>query len=350
MSSTRPIPRATGVAYARAGLLGNPSDGYGGKAIALTFRDYSARVNIEPADSLVLQPGPSDGLAFSSLLEAVDSFHQVGCNDGLRLLRAAIHRFCVHWEDWGGMDQQHPRLRFSVNYKSTIPRQVGLSGSSAIVIAALRALAEWFDVEISADELAELALAAELEDLGIAAGAMDRVVQSYQGLVAMDLCEPRSRESYRIMDEALLPPLFIAWDPRAGECSGHAHASLRSRFEARDPDVLDMIEAMRGLVDKGVVCLVESNQAGFRDLMDQNFELRCGVFEVRERDRAMVSLARSQGASAKLCGSGGAIVGAVATSSQRGELRHHFREAGYHFLVPQLAGAKHAAGESEGST
>ena len=46
--------RATGGAFARVGLLGNPSDGYGGKAIAMALENFRARAVIEPCDDFEL--------------------------------------------------------------------------------------------------------------------------------------------------------------------------------------------------------------------------------------------------------------------------------------------------------
>ena len=68
----------------------------------------------------------------------------------------------------------------------------------AIVIAALRALMSWFDVSIDPVTLAEMALAVEVEELGLAGGPMDRVIQVYEGLMLMDLREPRTAASYRL--------------------------------------------------------------------------------------------------------------------------------------------------------
>jgi len=47
-------------AYARAGLLGNPSDGYWGRTISVTLRDFEARVTLTPSDELVIEPQPVD--------------------------------------------------------------------------------------------------------------------------------------------------------------------------------------------------------------------------------------------------------------------------------------------------
>ena len=41
-----------GVAYARAGLLGNPSDGYGGMTISCCLKNWAAEVTLRPAPRL----------------------------------------------------------------------------------------------------------------------------------------------------------------------------------------------------------------------------------------------------------------------------------------------------------
>ena len=92
----------------------------------------------------------------------------------------------LRWPGFRALDASDPRLRFRITYATTIPRQAGMSGSSAIVIAAMRAMMKWFGVEIAPRDLAEMALKAETEDLGITAGPMDRVIQAYEGVVHMD--------------------------------------------------------------------------------------------------------------------------------------------------------------------
>ena len=55
-------------AYARVGLLGNPSDVYSGKALSFTITDFSATVRLRPSPELLIQPHPHhDLVAFPSL-------------------------------------------------------------------------------------------------------------------------------------------------------------------------------------------------------------------------------------------------------------------------------------------
>lgn len=332
------MPRiVTGVAHARAGLLGNPSDQYGGKTIAFAIRDFCARVSIEASDGFALRHGASDLVEFGSLLEACESFRARGCDDGIRLLRAAVRRFADHWEGIAGLAEDDPLLRFEMRYQTSIPRQVGLGGSSAIVIAALRALMAWFDASIDPALLAELALSAEQEDLGIAAGAMDRVIQCYEGVMVMDLREPRSEASYARIGPELLPPLYVAWNPRGGKPSGRIHEGVRRRWREGDQEVHRAMAELREMVDSGSACLQRGDHGGFRKLMDRNFEIRAQLFSIAQSDRKMVEIGRSLGAAARLCGSGGAVVGAPADAGRFGEIEKAHHSAGYRIIRPEIS-------------
>src|SRR5207248_715772 len=83
---------------------------------------------------------------------------------------------------------------FSVRYHSDIPRQVGLAGSSAIIVATLRCLMDFYEVPIPLEVQPSLALAVETEELGITAGLQDRVIQVFEGLVFMDFAPEKMRE------------------------------------------------------------------------------------------------------------------------------------------------------------
>ena len=118
----------------------------------------------------------------------------------LRLARAAVERFRREVAEVGPVEAR---------WSTTVPREVGLAGSSAIVIAVLRALSQATGTSLAERELARMALAVEAEDLGIAAGLQDRLVQAHEGLVAMDFGDGRA--AIERLDPALLPPLYVAW-------------------------------------------------------------------------------------------------------------------------------------------
>ena len=322
------------MAFARLGLLGNPGDGYEGKALATLVYDFAATVSVTDGEDFAIHPNPRDGLRFPSLGKAADSFAGGGCEDGLRLIRAAVRRFHLLVGDPDGtLGSRCVQIR----YDTSIPRQVGLSGSSALVIATMRALAAHFGIALDPFELSEGALAAEVEDLGIAAGPMDRIVQSYEGTVVMDLAPPRSPEGIQSVDTALLPPLFLAWAPDRTKSSGRLHSPLRERWERGDPEVLEVVSRLRDLVDEGMKALENRNVEAFGRAMTENFALRSRIFSIHPGDRAMVTLAERMGSPAKLAGSGGAIVGLIPPGADPEVLAGAFEKEGFVFLRPRLS-------------
>jgi glucuronokinase len=324
------VRSVTATAYARAGFLGNPSDVFGGRVIAFTFRDFAARVTIEPAGKLEL-----DALDAPSFHDAVAPGVAARQHGGRALVAAAAKRLADRFPHLLDLASDDLRLRFRLTFTTDIPRQAGLAGSSAIVVAALRALSAWFEVALDAAPLAELALAAEAEELGITAGPMDRVVQAHEGLLYMDCGAPGWR--YSSLDPALLPPLFIAWDCHPGEDSGAVHERVRRRWAERDPAVLAAVEELASLADEGREALRRHDLHDLRRLVERNFALRASAWGLDPRDEALAAVGGRLGATLKLCGSGGAVLGVMRDDAEYAPLEAAYRERGYGIIRPRLS-------------
>src|SRR5213596_1161800 len=80
-------------AYARAGLLGNPSDGYFGKTLAYLVRNFRARVLIYPSARLEIRPGKADTPIFEGLDDLYRTTRWRGYYGGIRIIQASIVRF-----------------------------------------------------------------------------------------------------------------------------------------------------------------------------------------------------------------------------------------------------------------
>ena len=180
-------------AYARAGLVGNPSDGYHGKTISFSVRNFWAEVVLYEWDSVEIVLAADDRAKFDSVFDLARDVRLHGYYGGIRLIKATIKRFVEHCETRGLA--LHDR-KFSVRYQTTIPRQVGLAGSSAIIVATLRCLMEFYDVQLPLEIQPMFVLLVEQEELGITVGLQDRVIQVYEGLVYMDF-DPRPRAHRR---------------------------------------------------------------------------------------------------------------------------------------------------------
>src|SRR3954451_25387949 len=285
-------PYSDACAPARAALAGNPSDGYGGRTLALALPALEARVAVEPlADGIELGPLRLRGM--DELERALEHGREPA------LMAAAIRRL--------GRTASLPRSGFALRWSSTVPGEVGLAGSSALVVAALRALCATFGVRMTPDELARAALEAETEELGIAAGPQDRVVQAHGGLVMMDFAAPAW--TVESLDPALLPPLFVAWRRDTATHSGDYHGELRRRHADGDRAGHGCMKRLAQLASHARDALLAGDHTGFARCLDGSFDERAAMGPLVPEHVAMIELARSYGASANYAGSGGAIVG-----------------------------------------
>jgi glucuronokinase len=175
-------------AYARAGLLGNPSDGFFGKTIAISVRNFGASISLYESPELHIESQPQDVSTFRSIFHLRDSVSMLGYNGGIPLIKAGIKKFGDYCEEKG---IRLPNRNFTVRYRSSIPRQVGDVGFQCHCSCALfRALMQFYKVEIPIEILPQLVMVTETEELGITAGLQDRVIQCYEGCVYMDFDKP----------------------------------------------------------------------------------------------------------------------------------------------------------------
>ena len=311
------------VAYPRAALIGNPSDGYHGKTIAFVFRNYAAEVVLYETPELELLPAKRDNNVFADLDALNSDVELYGYYGGIRLLKAAGKKFNEYCHQH---DIRLEKKNFTMGYSSTIPNRLGLAGSSAIITAAMRAMAEFYHVKIAPAILANLVLATERDELNIPAGLQDRVAQAYNTPVYMDFDRSYMEEHGIGRYEPIEIPrelnLYVAYRTDLAEGSEVLHSRLREEFEAGVPQVVDAMREWAELTEKVRNALGAHDFAAIPALINRNFDLRCEVCAnaVSEKNRRMVELARSVGASAKFTGSGGAIIGTYENEKMYREL------------------------------
>ncbi len=298
-------------AYSRAGLLGNPSDGFFGKTISLLVRNFRARVLLYPSARLEIKLSKADTPVFDSLNDLYQVTHWRGYYGGVRILQALIVRFIDYCRERG---IELPDRNFTIEYDTNIPLRLGMGGSSAIITAALRALTAYYDIEIPKPVQANLALETETRELGVGAGLQDRVVQVYEGLVYMDfaqsLMETQGWGLYENLDPALLPNLYVAYRTSLSEGTELFHNDVRQRWRAGDRQVIEAMKTWAGFAEEGRQALIGRDYKTLNRLINANFDLRTTIYRLSEGNLEMIRTARSAGASANFAGSGGAIVGA----------------------------------------
>jgi len=292
-------PSGYGTAFARAALAGNPSDGYRGAVLALTLPARRATARARRADAPTVDP-PSE------------------------LIDATVARFAA---------ELAPASRHvtAVTWETTIPRGVGLGGSSAIVVAALRALCDLWSVALEPLAMAELALSIEVDQLGIAAGLQDRIAQTHERLTFMDF--GTAPPAVRILDPGLLPPLLVAWRSDSAGHSGDVHAPLRDRHARGEPVVLRAMRELRHAAHEAVRAITCGDHDALRVSVDRSFEARRSMLALDPRHVEMIETARTAGAAANYAGSGGAIVAVCLDAGHRTLVETALRRLGCETLA-----------------
>ncbi|GAH33962.1 unnamed protein product, partial [marine sediment metagenome] len=207
---------------------------------------------------------------------------------------------------------------------------VGLAGSSAIITACLRALMAFYGVSIPKYTQANLVLSAEVDELKIAAGLQDRVIQVYEGLVYMDfakkIMDNRGYGEYQKLDHRLLPGLYIAYHSELSEPTEVFHNNIRDRFDRKEAVVVNAMRYWTGLTERFKNSFLKGQTDKLGGMLNANFDRRKNIYRISKANLEMVASARSVGCSAKFTGSGGAIVGTYKDQNMFTRLKKKLRD------------------------
>ncbi len=283
------MPSTSATVPSRAAVAGNPSDGFGGAVCSVVLPFFAATATI--GLDVVAEPPELVTATCARFAASVGPVGNGVC-DGV-----------------------------GVSIDTSIPRSVGLAGSSAIVIATLRALDQYVGSALSTLEIARLAHQVEREDLGIAGGWQDQIIQSHATSGLMEFGEEPTLTPLKAPDPPI--PLYVAWSERAAEVSGHAHSDLRKQRDAADPVWTDLAKQAR----RAAVAISQRNVHELKRSIDETFDIRRVIMDIAPLQQDMIDTARACGASANFAGSGGAILGVLPKDGPA--FLQHMRDAGY---------------------
>ncbi len=322
-------------ASARAGLLGNPSDGYFGKTISVSVKNFGAHVTLYQSPELRIEPQPQDKNEFRNIHNLIENISLHGYYGGDRLIKATIkkfYEFCVE----NGITLA--TKNFTIRYGSSIPRQVGLAGSSAIITSVMKALTRFYEVDIPKEVLPTLILRAESEELGINAGLQDRVIQVYGGCVYMDFdkdyVDKNNHGIYEELNPKLLSNIYLAYKEDLGKVSGVVLNDIKSRYDKGDKLVVDTLNEIAALAGEGKAAIEAQDITKLNELVNHNFDLRNKIMNISDSNKEMVEAARSCGASAKFAGSGGSIIGFYENDDMLTRLINRLKEINARVIKP----------------
>ena len=284
----------------RCGLLGTPTDMYGGSVISCSTAER-ARCSLVPGtDELTVSvSGQSDVFRSVSDLELKPG-------DYLNVARAALSALNV---------DPATAAPFHLTAATDIPMQAGLAGSTAILATIVGCLVAHLGLRLNPYETAETVRRIEYEVLGIVCGFQDHYMTVFGGLNYMDF---RDKHSAQVQDgttpfatiEPLTafvgaPPLVLA-HTGVRHHSGSVHTSPRERWLRGDQDVIDGYLTIGGLARLGKRALLAGDWDTFAASMNHNHAIVRDLGGSGEANERLIAAALAGGASgAKLAGAGG---------------------------------------------
>ena len=277
----------------RAGIIGNPTDMYGGAVLSCSV-GKRARVTVTPASHLVIETGGQEC--------------RITSRDDLRPQR---DRFDVARSVLDYM--RLPPLACRVRYESEIPLRSGLSGSTALVVALLQALLAWQGERPNPYRLAERARYIELNYLKVVCGYQDAYMCTFGGLNYMDF---RGKQFYREAEAELfatIEPLaayvpelpFVLGFTGVQHASGAVHKPLRERWLEGEATVVEGYKHITEIARMGKKALLMADWPLLGRLMNENHAIQRDLGGSGESNERLIAAALEAGAlGAKLAGAG----------------------------------------------
>lgn len=257
----------TASAPGRCGIVGNPSDLYGGKVLSCSLPARATCRLIVGEDELLPEDRTLWDLAF-------DAYPVDGpCR---------------------------------VEWTTDIPRSSGLSGSTALLAATVACLKAARDEAVVPD--IEFAMAVrELEARKVVCGYQDALMVTLGGLRLMDFAGKRPDTvgpppTSRTID-APLPFLLVTTGVE--RLSGSVHGPMVERWRLGDPSMKKAMAALPDLAEYGAKALVAGDLKGLGELMTMNHRFVAALGGSGEPVDALIARCKHHGAlGAKLAGAG----------------------------------------------
>ncbi|MDX1935376.1 MAG: hypothetical protein SFU56_22480 [Capsulimonadales bacterium] len=281
----------------RCGILGNPTDMYGGSVLSCTTRER-ARCELEPAEVLTVE---ADGEERQEIRTAEDLLPR---GDRLDLAKAVLR----------GSNIDPARFRFHLRTSTEIPMQAGLSGSTALVAAVYGAVAAVLGLRQSRHAIAESIRRIEYEIMGVICGFQDQHMAVFGGLNYMDFRDkgshiPPDAQPYAtvepLADAVALPLPLVLAHTGVKHHSGSAHKPVRQRWLEGDPIVRDGYDRLQRLVRDSKAAFLVGDWETMAGAMNENQRIQFELGASGEACDRLITVARENGAiAAKLAGAG----------------------------------------------
>lgn len=283
----------------RCGIVGNPTDMYGGSVLSLSTRERASCTLTEAAEMQITVSGQTQ-----ILHSAADLTLRPG--DYLNVARAALSALEIN---------PASSAPFHLSASTEIPMQAGLAGSTAILACLTGTLLAHLGLRLSPYETAELVRKIEYDVLGIVCGFQDAYMTVFGGLHFLDFAGRSSTEAFeRDTPFGAVEPLapyvrdlpFVLAHTGVKHHSGSVHATPRERWLAGDPAAVSGYAEIAASARIAKRALLSGDCDTLAALMTRNHAVVRDLGGSGDANEFLIAAALGGGASAaKLAGAGG---------------------------------------------
>jgi galactokinase/mevalonate kinase-like predicted kinase len=308
----------------RCGIVGNPSDMYGGCVLSCTVQERA-----ECRITLCNGPVQVTNDEQSASLSSVGDLQLRG--DKIDVARAALRFFEIDPAAAG----------FALDLRTDIPMQAGMAGSTALLAAIVGALDAHYAWALPPYHLAEATRKVEARVMGVVCGLQDQHMAVFGGLNFMDffgkeMLEQRDDEPLGTIEPLAslepAPPLLLAHTGVAHN-SGAVHRSPRERWLAGEPIVRQSYVRIAELARRAKRALIEKDWPTLGELMNENHRIVAELGGSGPANERLIEAALEAGAlGAKLAGAGGGGT-IIALTHEPDRLGPALMDAGAHMLL-----------------
>jgi len=289
----------------RGGIIGNPSDIYGGTVVSCAVSER-AEVVVSASPRLILD--------IYGHFAVIESPEQLEFDSELHYLDVgkAVWRY-LRKSDYVERGLIDPKASFHVRAQSSIPLRAGCAGSTAMLVCILAGILTHLKVPFERHELAELARRIERHELGVHCGYQDHYMIIFGGLNCVDLRDKEDHGEGPASPYATVEPLtadvqtlpFILANTGIQRHSGAFHAEPRRHWENGDQQRIEGFARIGELGRLGKKALLRQDWHLLGELMNENHALSCELTGCGEANERLIAAALKHGAlGAKLSGAG----------------------------------------------
>ncbi len=279
----------------RSGIIGNPTDMYGGSVVSCSTVER-AYCRLTEAEYLTV-----------SVAESEQTLHS---RDDLRLLGNPLD---IPKAILSYLELDPEAFRYRLSAHTEIPERAGLAGSTAMVVAILGAVLEQMGVAMDLHHIAEMARKIEYRTMGIICGFQDQHMAAFGGLNFMDFQGKESLEQRDDEPLATVEPLqdrvrdipIVVAHTGIRRNSGIVHRSIRERWLEGEAAVVEGYCRIAELGRLGRKALLDRNWALLGEMMNENHSIQQALGGSGLQNDCLIEVARENGAlGAKLSGAG----------------------------------------------